>query len=231
MMPWSCICFLAAIFLLAGNAFGQSQPHTEKQSDSARPVLLFVHGCCQDQPRQQIFEAWKSDLVTGLERIQQKDLIRQTDVQMLWYADLFEIIPAEPCRTHESKSDSVRRDFEFLSGKYRELTKVATQLVLQYTPAANIVVAPALHWGFPEVDAFFRNLQKRCQLEGHVIKRFRQLGKTKRSVVVVAHSLGSLLMYDLLYDYNPQESDKNVSLDVVTLGSPRASFLSACRAS
>lgn len=215
MKPW--ILMAVSLTAATGNAFGQANQVAESSPTQSQPVLLLVHGCCQQPSRDVAYKSWMKDLEDGLKRIGRKDLIQPKDVRFFWYADLFGAPPAIRCKSHESIPHS-----SYLAGD-RGLSQIKKRLLLglaRLVSTSQTFEVALMRKFLPDVSEYLQDDAKRCEIQDHVIELFKDLGRDNKSVVVAAHSLGSLIMFDVLYDYSPDRSNQNLIVDeVVTFGS------------
>jgi len=160
---------------------------------------------------------WLDALKAGAKNVSTQALIGDRDVRLVWYADVLD--PASPERCSYAPDDPrTRRD---ASGDPD--LKSFVSLVGNLLGALNTFVSDKD--GATELRAlsgdatFLTDAHKRCAAEQRLADAIDRAGKEGRPVILVAHSLGSIVAYD----YLSSRRDSGVVQSVVTIGSPLGS--------
>lgn len=188
------------------------------RAQSGRPVILLVHGRGMlDRDTTLARRLWLNSLRDGAASITKSPLLDDGDVRLVWYADVLD--PASDAACDYSSADP--RAIHAAGGD-EGLKTVASMAGGLFGTLARLVDDQEMATQMRELAgdaAFFGDAHKRCATEdrlGSAIARARAEG---RPVIVVAHSLGSLVAYD----YLSAQRDTGVVRMLATLGSPLGS--------
>lgn len=184
------------------------------EDDRGRPVVLLVHGrgmLATDTAAAR--KMWLNALTAGGKSITALPLLSDRDVRVVWYADVLDPRSAAGCDYAASdararRSAAMDPDFKALIASVGSLFDLVTSVVADTQSVSHLRALSA--------DAsFLSDLRKRCASEqrlGDAIDRARREG---RPVILVAHSLGSLVAYD----YLSARSDTGSVERFITVGS------------
>jgi pimeloyl-ACP methyl ester carboxylesterase len=186
----------------------------------SRPLVLIVHGRAQQwrdsaQVRREAFNA----LQDGARRIAGDPLIGEADVQLVWYADLL------GSRAH---TDDACSQLSTLTGAKRD---VPVNAITFLAGIAGVLLDAAGNDSRSADSVDIRSLSGdlryladgdiRCASELRLAKSLDAARREKRPVILVSHSLGGLVSWDLLSHL--ASPDKPAVARWVTIGSPVAS--------
>lgn len=191
---------------------------TSVPQESGRPVILLVHGRgMADRDTAATRGLWLDALNAGAKSVSSKALIASGDVRLVWYADVLEPMSTEHC-SYASGDPRARRD---ATGD-PEL-KSFVSLVGNVLGALTNFVSDKESLGelrsLSGDAAFLTDGHKRCAAEQRLGDAIDRAGREGRPVIIVAHSLGSLVTYD----YLTARRDVGAVQRVVTIGSPLGS--------
>ena len=199
------VVFLGAGLLLAsGNA-----------PERGRPLVLLVHGrgmLGQDSASTRHF--WLHALTAGGRALTSRPLITEGDVRVVWYADVLDPRSGDACDYAPTDRRAQRERAE--DPAVRDLVGAVGMMLGALTSAVDDTVASGGLRSLAADASFLSDARKRCAAEArldHELERARAEG---RPIVLVAHSLGSLVAYDLL----SSRSDTGLVRRFVTMGSP-----------
>jgi pimeloyl-ACP methyl ester carboxylesterase len=156
---------------------------------------------------------WLDGLTSGGKRLAKGELVTSRDVRLVWYADVLDPRSGAGCSydagdaraRRDSKTDPELKGFVSLVGNF---VGALTSMVADNESATQLRALAG--------DAsFLSDASKRCASErrlGDAIERARREG---RPVILVAHSLGSVVAYD----YLSTRTDTGIVQRLVTVGS------------
>ena len=166
-----------------------------------------------DRDTGELRRLWLEGLSSGARRINRDIPIDERDVRIVWYADVLDPRSAEGCdysladrrSRRDAAADPNLKAFVSVVGGF---LGAATSLVADGEAAAQLRSLAA--------DAsFLTDARKRCASERRLSDAIARAAAEGRPVIVVAHSLGSLVAYDYLSALN----DTAVVQRLVTVGS------------
>jgi pimeloyl-ACP methyl ester carboxylesterase len=186
-------------------------PH---QDDRGRPVILMLHGRGMgDRDTTELRKLWLDGLTRGAKPLTRAPLIADRDVRLVWYADILDPRSGESCdyatddprARHDATTDPNLKTFVSFVGS---LLGAITGFVSDTESAVQLRALSA--------DAtFLSDAHKRCASERRLSDALERAKREGRPVILVAHSLGSLVAYD----YLSSRRDSNVVQRLVSLGS------------
>jgi pimeloyl-ACP methyl ester carboxylesterase len=199
--------FLAAAAL----AIGLAVPH---QDDRGRPVILMLHGRGMgDRDTAELRKLWLDGLTRGAKPLTRAPLVAERDVRLVWYADVLDprssescdYTPDDPRARHDAKTDPGLKSLVSLVGN------VLGALTSFVPDTESVTQLRAL-----SADAsFLSDAHRRCASERRLSDALDRAKREGRPVILVAHSLGSLVAYD----YLSTRRDSAVVQRLVSLGS------------
>lgn len=207
---------LALVLLLAMAA--TLVPPLGAQADRGRPLILLVHGRGMlDRDTALTRKLWLAGLRSGASTLTRAPLFEDRDVRVVWYADILDpasdagcdYAAGDPRASRAARSDD---GLKMIAGVAGGLFGALARMVDDKETATQMreLAGDA---------AFLGDARKRCASEdrlGAALERARSDG---RPVILVAHSLGSLLAYD----YLSARRDSGIVRELATLGSPLGS--------
>lgn len=199
--------------LMATGALAVALVGSAPRPQQGRPVILLLHGrglVTRDTASLRKF--WYESLRNGARVSKRDSLLSPDDVRLVWYADVLDPISGEAC-TYSGDDPRARRDAAIDPG-----FKSFVSLVGNFFGALTNVVDDSGAVGelrtLASDASFLSDSHKRCAAErrlGDAIDRAKRDG---RPVILVAHSLGSVVAYD----YLSTRRDSGVVQRFVTLG-------------
>jgi hypothetical protein len=189
-----------------------------QRDDRGRPVILLVHGRGMiDSDTAALRRIWLNGLFIGAKSLSKQPVITERDVRLVWYADVLEPMSAERCTygagdpraAREANGDPALKSFVSVIGNVLE---ALTSLVSDKDAATELRSLSG--------DAsFLSDAHARCGAERRLADAIARAEREGRPVIIVAHSLGSLVSYD----YLSSRRDSGVVQRVVSIGSPLGS--------
>ncbi|HTE44739.1 MAG TPA: hypothetical protein VK636_05800 [Gemmatimonadaceae bacterium] len=185
------------------------------QQERGRPVVLIVHGRGMlDRDTAATRKMWSSALVQAVRTFAPGSPITDRDVRAVWYADVLDprstrgcdYAPSDPRARRERADDQQLKGFVGVIGSVLgALTSIASDS--ESGSEIRSLAADA---------SFLSDGRKRCAAESRLAVELDRARQEGRPVIVVAHSLGSLVAYD----YLSSRSDSAVVRRLITVGSP-----------
>lgn len=200
--------------LLAAAALMGTLAAAPQPDDRGRPVILFLHGRGMlDRDTAQLRKLWLDGLMSGAKPLTHEPLIADRDVRLVWYADVLDPRSSESCNyaagdpraKHDAETDPQLKSFVSLVGNF-------------LGALTNIVSDTESVWQlrtFSGDASFLGDAHKRCASEQRLGSALDRAKREGRPVILVAHSLGSLVAYD----YLSARRDTGVVQRLVSLGS------------
>lgn len=183
--------------------------------------ILYLHGVRNDDPEQQ----WRDALDATLRRSGIKDVgSRGYRIIAPTYLDLLEVarvsqsgaasaIANRPTDSREKLNAAARSYFVNLSRLERALDDAPHQHPSWMSRVPSDLLAdPAIKWKFSEAQRYCEDPKRRRAIISRVLEALPRRGE----LIILAHSLGSVVAADLLYHLG---RDTRVRL-LITLGSP-----------
>jgi pimeloyl-ACP methyl ester carboxylesterase len=174
-------------------------PAQPPASMAGRPVILLLHGRGQENADTTEHE-WRRALDAGVGQVASVPY-RADDVWFVWYADVLDPLSSEGCQYNETNPRSTtmwfnRDSFQSLwNGARSALVKAVNSV-----PGADRAVLKATAG---DVAVFLTDLRRRCGAGQRLAKFLDSAAVQRRPVILVAHSLGSLVAYNYLLDHRP----------------------------
>jgi pimeloyl-ACP methyl ester carboxylesterase len=203
--------------LAAVLALGLAAP-LSAQNDRGRPLVLLVHGRGMlDRDTALTRKLWLDGLRSGASAITQKALFDDRDVRVVWYADVLD--PASDAGCDYPDSDPRARRAARGDDGLKSVVSMAGGL---FGALAKLVDDKETATQMRELAgdaAFLGDARKRCASEDRLGAALARANSEGRPVILVAHSLGSLVAYD----YLTTRRDTGLVRELATLGSPLGS--------
>jgi len=184
------------------------------EDDRGRPVVILVHGRAMlDRDTAATRKMWLNALTAGGKSITALPLLRDRDVRVVWYADVLDPRSSAGCDYASSDARARRNatidpDLKALVATVGSLFDMITSVVADTESISHLRALSA--------DAsFLGDSRKRCASEQRVGDAIDAARRDGRPVILVAHSLGSLVAYD----YLSARSDTGLVQRFITVGS------------
>ncbi len=184
------------------------------EDDRGRPVILLVHGrgmLASDTAATR--KMWLNALAAGGKTITSLPLLSERDVRVVWYADVLDPRSAAGCDyaatdTRTRRNAAIDPDLKALVATVGSLFDMITSVVADTESISHLRALSA--------DAsFLADSRKRCASEQRLADAIDRARREGRPVILVAHSLGSLVAYD----YLSARSDTGLVQRFITVGS------------
>ena len=185
-----------------------------REDDRGRPVVLLVHGRGMlDADTAATRKMWLNALSSGGKSITALPLLNARDVRVVWYADVLDPRSGGGCdygandiRTR--RNAAIDPDLKSLVATVGSLFDMITSVVADTENVSHLRALSA--------DAsFLADSRKRCASEQRLADAIDGARREGRPIILVAHSLGSLVAYD----YLSSRADTGLVQRFVTLGS------------
>lgn len=197
-----------------------------RQSERTTPTLVFLHGVRNKGPRSEATKRWRNGLSAGLEAAGYAGL-ESIDVVEPSYADLLRRLDGEPGRAEEKMPPVTERrkhaqrkadiaNFDRRSaGMERRLVDSVAHAPGPLNVVAGKAAAAAFHVQlFDEASTYMKDERVRSGVLNRILRQLPDEG----SIVLIGHSLGSVIAADLL----PRIPHRLKIAGMVTVGSPLA---------
>ena len=199
--------------LLAAIAFAATVA-APNPGQRGRPVILLVHGRgLIGGDTTALRHLWFNALVSGARRIDRDLPIDEGDVRLVWYADVLDPRSSEGC--------------DYTANDPRARRAAASDPDLENAVAAVGGFLDAITGVFDDSEVgselrsvagdvgFLSDARKRCASEQRLADAIDRAHREGRPVIVVAHSLGSIVAYD----YLSTRTDSAAVRRLITVGS------------
>ena len=188
---------------------------TGGQRARGRPVIILVHGrgmVGRDSAATRTL--WVNALVSSGGALTARPLLEDGDVRVAWYADVLDPRASDSC-DFAATDPRVLRDRAEDPDVKRFVGAVGGVLGLLTAAVDDTTAADDLR-GLSADASFLTDLHKRCAAESRLERELDRAHAEGRPVILVAHSMGSLVSYDLL----SSRSDTGLVRRLITIGSP-----------
>jgi len=225
-MPAFTLRSLRTIFALSAVGIGVAltgAAPVSAQANHARPLVLVVHGRGQ-LGRDSAYvrrEAYRS-LQAGFRAIDADVSLRESDVQLVWYADILDShalggsVVACPASARGLASASPDNGFTMLASLAGFLVESAVGMAGDSSQYELRSVAGDLR--------YLADSDTRCAAESRVADALREVRREGRPAILVSHSLGALVSWGALtHAAEAQDTTIPEIARWVTLGSPLGS--------
>jgi pimeloyl-ACP methyl ester carboxylesterase len=184
------------------------------QSARGRPLIVLVHGRGMiGRDTAATRRLWVEGLSSGAKTLGGAVPFEANDVRVAWYADVLDPRSNAGC-DYGAADPRARRDARTDPG-IKVLASLAGGLFSAISSSADSEANDELR-GLAADAAFLSDARKRCAAEQRLADVLALAKRDGRPVVLVAHSLGSIVAYDYLSSVR----DSNVVQRLVTVGSP-----------
>ncbi|MGH7618662.1 MAG: esterase/lipase family protein [Gemmatimonadaceae bacterium] len=185
--------------------------------DRGRPVILMVHGRGMiDRDTAALRSLWLDGLDAGAKDLTSHAVLTDRDVRLVWYADVLD--PQSPASCSYSAGDPrARRDTT--DPELRQFVSMVGAVLGALTNVVSDKESATELRSLSGDAEFLTDSHKRCAAEQRLADAIDRATSEGRPVIVVAHSLGSLVAYD----YLSSRRDSSAIARVVTIGSPLGS--------
>lgn len=184
-------------------------------AQAGRPIVLLVHGRGMlGRDTAGTRKLWADGLATGAKTLTSQPLLDSSDVRVVWYADVLDpasnagcdYAPDDPRARRAAKTDpGVTSFISFAGGLLGGLSALSGD-----TSSDNELRELA-------ADAsFLGDSRKRCAAEERLADALARARAERRPVILVGHSLGSVVAYD----YLSARPDTGLVQRFVTIGCP-----------
>jgi pimeloyl-ACP methyl ester carboxylesterase len=202
---------LATVAILGAAPAARSQ----SAADRGRPVILMLHGRGMlDRDTALLRTLWLEGLRKGATGATAKPTVSDADVRLVWYADVLDPSSTESCN-YTSTDPRARRDAR-VDPDLRNFASTVGNVLGVLTNLVSDSQASSQLRALAGDAAFLSDSHKRCASEARLAAAIDRAQREGRPVIVVAHSLGSLVAYD----YLSSRQDTGIVKRLVTVGSP-----------
>lgn len=182
--------------------------------DRGRPVILLIHGrgmADRDTAATRTF--WLEGLSSGLKTLTRESLITERDVRVVWYADVLD--PRSNAGCDYDRNDVRARREAAQDPDLKSFASLAGNLIGSLTDLIADTGMTTQLRGLASDAAFLSDARKRCASERRLADAIDRARREGRPIILVAHSLGSLVAYD----YLSARTDSILVNRFVTIGS------------
>lgn len=183
--------------------------------DHGRPVILLIHGRgLVDRDTMAMRKLWLGALSSGLKTVTRDSLVAERDVRVVWYADVLDPRSNAGC-DYDHNDLRARRDAT-QDPDLKSFVSLAGNLLGSLSGLiADTGATTSELRGLASDAAFLSDARKRCASERRLADAIDAARREGRPIVLVAHSLGSLVAYD----YLSSRADSVLVNRFVTIGS------------
>jgi hypothetical protein len=221
--------FTALAALLVSLALPTAPDPARAEAPARRPVVLLVHGRGQVGDSALLHRAATRALQDGAESVSGSSLLRDSDVRLVWYADVLEggNVSSSACRPAPTPSANRSAD----AGARGSATDAGALDMFSLVAGAFLAFAGDDFDGTPMASVrsligdvrFLTNPVARCVAESRIGSAIAGASREGRPVILVGHSLGGLMAWGHLQNRaNHAAAARTLPavLRFVTLGSP-----------
>jgi hypothetical protein len=185
------------------------------ENDRGRPVILLVHGRGMvDLDTAATRRMWLDALIVGGKSVTNQTLITERDVRVVWYADVLDRRSAAGC--DYSANDARAKRNAATDPEFKNLIATAGTVLDAITALVSDSSAVSPLRALSTDASFLGDSRKRCASEQRLADAISRAHREGRPVILVAHSLGSLVAYD----YLSATTDTGLVQRFITIGSP-----------
>ena len=183
-----------------------------------RPVVLLVHGRgMQGRDTAALRIMWRDAIDSGAAVLAGTRPLADSDVRLVWYADVLEPASAASC-DYAAADPRARRDAAEDDG-LKSVVSLVGSVLDGFSATASDSDARSTLQSLAADAAFLSDAHKRCATEARLAAAIDRARAEGRPVIVVAHSLGSVVAYD----YLSTRRDSGLVQTLITVGSPLGS--------
>jgi hypothetical protein len=176
---------IVSVLLFMTPADAQPREHA-----ASTPILLLIHGRDQSAGTMRATaNEWRSAIRTGLEKANVSGLVSGNEAHFVWYADRLD--PKKGCAFFSGKSEGIA-DPQILATIRDSILSIASQMpnALERRLAETIV---------GDTELYLSDAGVACAVDYTIQEAF--LRRRGAPIVVIAHSMGSMVVYRILMDY------------------------------
>jgi len=160
-----------------------------------RPVILLVHGRgLLDRDTAGLRRLWQEAIESGGRILTRAPLLEDGDVRLVWYADVLDPTSSAGC-------DFAARDRRPDSPDVADLRSFAGAVGGVISLISNLIDDRSQNVGLRSIVgdlSFIADSRKRCAVDARLTSALEAAQREGRPVILVAHSLGSVVTYDAL---------------------------------
>jgi len=160
-----------------------------------RPVILLVHGRgLLDRDTAGLRRLWQEAIESGGRILTRAPLLEDGDVRLVWYADVLDPTSSAGC-------DFAARDRRPDSPDVADLRSFASAVGGVISLISNLIDDRSQNVGLRSIVgdlSFIADSRKRCAVDARLTSALEAAQREGRPVILVAHSLGSVVTYDAL---------------------------------
>ena len=185
---------------------------------AGRPLVLIIHGRgLLGRDTSALRREWQSALDRGARGIAGGPLLRDSDVRLVWYADVLDPAANAACATgdtHRGRMESGDSGVQDVLGVFSTLLTWASGGTDGTSGGDSLELRSFLGDLLYVADA-----RRRCSAEQRLATALGDAHAQRRPVVLVAHSFGSLVAYGYLSGARDTAASERVIERFVTIGS------------
>jgi hypothetical protein len=157
-----------------------------------RPVILLVHGRgFLDRDTAGLRRLWQQAIVSGGRAHTQAPLLADGDVRLVWYADILDPGSSAGCDARRVDVADANAEIRGFASAVGGVLSLITSLIDDRDQSVELrSLAGDLE--------FIANSRKRCAVDARLTAALDSAHRAGRPIILVAHSLGSVVAYDAL---------------------------------
>jgi pimeloyl-ACP methyl ester carboxylesterase len=222
---------LSAVLLMLGLAVSSA---LRAQTVAGRPVVIFVHGRDQMfEPQGRLERFWFEAFDAGLERAHAAGLVPRADRRFVYYASYFApgYEPSKNCeaveRTRGGSSTAEEAERALVEDIYERTVPVRSswfdrikRTVIQdlIAPLPGEAATSAVLSLLGDTKAYLERRERFCDTNNALIGLLDSAAASKRPVILVAHSMGALVVYNALAQMDSVRTAPPIVDRLVTFG-------------
>lgn len=186
-------------------------------------IIIGIHGLANKPPEPTLREWWQEALLEGLERNQGRT-DRALSFDLSYWADLRYDSPdqtSEPYVRADGAGRLPRYKEDWLDGivaKIGNLADAPLDWAKRYFGADNLADS-VLRQKLPDLATYYDDESLRERIRDRFADKVRAAAATQKRIMVIAHSMGSIVAYDVLRRIGREDMGLRVD-HLVTIGSP-----------
>jgi pimeloyl-ACP methyl ester carboxylesterase len=183
------------------------------QADRDRPIILLVHGRGMlGRDTAATRQLWLDALRSGAATMTRGATLEDRDVRVVWYADVLDPRVASGC-DYSAGDPRALRDSR-TDGSVKQFVSLAGGLLTALSGMAEGEQATEVR-GLAADASFLADARKRCATEARLDSAISRARGEGRPIILVGHSLGSLVAYD----YLSSRKESGLVQEFVSIGS------------
>ena len=193
---------------------------------AASYVIIGVHGLANKPPELTLTEYWEKSILEGLERNRRwKPAALEFD--MVYWADkmhkpqIQKAANKEPYRRAEGQDSLPSYDDGWRDDVLADIGNMAAKPLewAKRTFGVDKTADAVLNKKLPDLGKYYAKKKTRQMLRTMVREKVEKYGKDGKRVMLIAHSMGSIMAYDVLRELGREGPDFRIE-HLVTIGSP-----------